>query len=458
MNELMGNATISAKGEYPTCQDTGVATIFVELGNDVAYNGESAAAIQEGVRKAYVEGFLRKSIQMDPLYSQTNTRDNTPANIVVGYSDDMPSDEMRISVIQKGGGCGLLTGFKGITPAQGKDGVKQFVVDTVRTAGGKPCPPVVVSVGIDSDGAQSMIRAQKASLRRIGERDKDPRVAAFELEILDALNALNIGPQGFGGKTTAYDVHVNQGHAHLVHRLVSVDIGCNCVRHQVATIKGQREKSQVFFEKPAEVPEISADEATSEPKKVTLPLDDAQIANLKMGDMVSLSGTIYTARDAAHKRLVDMIERGEELPFDLKNATIYYVGPTPTRPGNVIGSCGPTTSARMDPYSKILFEHGVKGTIGKGPRGQETMDLMKEHGCVYFAAIGGAAASAAASVVSNEPVAFEDLGAEAIRKLEVKDWVCTVAVDSFGKNIFEQKAQDLSSQKQVQSQIQKLIG
>lgn len=172
-------------------------------------------------------------------------------------------------------------------------------------------------------------------------------------------------------------------------------------------------------------------------KYITTPLTYDKVKELKTGDFVYLSGIIYTARDAAHARLVELVEEGKQLPFDLEDATVYYVGPTPTKPGQIIGSCGPTTSYRMDAYTPTLIKHGLRGMIGKGRRSPEVIETMKEYGVVYLAGIGGAAAITADCVISQELICYEDLGAEAVRKLEVKDMPLIVAVDSYGNDIFE---------------------
>lgn len=172
-------------------------------------------------------------------------------------------------------------------------------------------------------------------------------------------------------------------------------------------------------------------------KRVITPLNDLEISELKCGDSILLTGTIYTARDAAHKRLIELIEKGEELPFDLKGETIYYVGPTPPKPGMVIGSAGPTTSYRMDAYAPKLLDLGLKGMIGKGLRNEEVIESIKRNKAIYFGAIGGAAALIGKSIVKSEVIAYEDLGSEAIRRLEVKDLPLVVIIDSLGNNLYE---------------------
>jgi fumarate hydratase subunit beta len=176
----------------------------------------------------------------------------------------------------------------------------------------------------------------------------------------------------------------------------------------------------------------------SEPVKITPPLSDEDVEALKAGDKVLITGTLYTARDAAHKRLIVLIEEGKELPFDIKGQLIYYVGPTPARPGEVIGSAGPTTSGRMDAFTPKLLSLGLKGTIGKGQRSPEVLEAMRKHKAVYMAAVGGAAALIARAIKKAEVIAYEDLGPEAIRKIEVEDFPAIVVNDCKGGDLFTQ--------------------
>lgn len=176
----------------------------------------------------------------------------------------------------------------------------------------------------------------------------------------------------------------------------------------------------------------------AEKKKITTPLTDETVVDLKTGDNVLITGTVYTARDAAHKRLVELVDKGEKLPFDIKGQIIYFVGPTPAKPGQVIGSAGPTTSYRMNAYTPRLIEVGQKGMIGKGEMGPEVVAAMEKNKAVYFAAVGGAGALISKAIVGSEIIAYEDLGAEAIRKLEVKDFPAIVALDCHGGNLFKE--------------------
>ena len=174
----------------------------------------------------------------------------------------------------------------------------------------------------------------------------------------------------------------------------------------------------------------------AEIKRIQTPLTDEVLKGLKIGEKVTISGIIYSARDAAHKRLVELIQKGEELPFELPGQVIYYVGPAPAKPGFAVGSAGPTTSYRMDAYAPVLIEHGLKGMIGKGARGDNVKEAMKKYGAVYFAAIGGAGALISKSIVSAEVIAYPELGAEAVRRMEVEDFPAIVATDMFGDDLY----------------------
>ncbi len=179
--------------------------------------------------------------------------------------------------------------------------------------------------------------------------------------------------------------------------------------------------------------------------KMRTPLTDEVVSGLRAGDRIELSGVVYTARDAAHKRLIQMIKDGEKLPFDLKGQIIYFVGPTPAKPGMPIGSAGPTTSGRMDPYSPYLIEHGLKGMIGKGGRGKEVIEAMLKHKCIYFAAIGGVAALLSKKIKKAEVIAFEDLGTEAVRRMEVEDFPVIVINDIHGGDMYKKGMSEYSS-------------
>jgi fumarate hydratase class I len=429
LSECITNFQIADKGEYPLCQDTGTALFFIELGADVHVIGNLKDAINKGVREAYDQGYLRKSQVDDPIFDRINTKDNTPAVI---YVDFVPGDKIKISFLAKGGGAENCCTLGMLTPSQGVEGVIDFVVETVRKAGGKPCPPIIVGIGIGGTADSVNVLSKRALLKKIGKRHRDPRYSKMEQDILEKINALGIGAQGLGGKTTALDVHIETAPCHIASLPVSVAINCHSSRHGTIII----DKDQTVFEKDEKYIMLSTANKVSNPKKLILPLSFDAVRELNVGDVVSISGTVYTARDAAHKRLMETIQNGEKVPFDMLGQAIYYAGPSPSRVGKPIGSCGPTTSFRMDSFSEIILQQGLRIMIGKGPRTPETISLMQKYGAVYLANIGGAAAVTATKIKNSEIIAYEDLGPEAICKLEVKDFICIVTVDSFGRSLY----------------------
>jgi len=278
---------------------------------------------------------------------------------------------------------------------------------------------------------KAALLAKRSLLRHLGEPNADPAWAAVEARLLSRINALDIGPAGMGGGTTAMGVHIDTYPTHIAGLPVAINIGCHVTRHASAVV-GEPTSVHVQGTAPrqaaAQAPAISG-------KRLQLPLSKADIEDLRAGEMVSLSGPIYTARDAAHKRLVEMLDRGEAAPFDMQGQAVYYAGPSPAKPGKVIGSVGPTTSGRMDKYSSQLISAGLRVMIGKGERSQEVIDSVVANSGTYLVAIGGAAAYMAQCITDSELVAFEDLGTEAIRRLTVKDFPAIVAIDAHGNTI-----------------------
>jgi len=427
--ECISNFQIADEGQYPLCQDTGTALFFVEIGEDVFVRGNLTDAVNQGVREAYTEGYLRKSQVADPLFDRINTKDNTPAII---YAIFVRGDKIKISFLAKGGGAENCCALGMLTPSQGVDGITDFVVETVKKASGKPCPPIIVGVGIGGTADSVGVLAKYALLKKIGQRHPDIRYAKLEEDILQRINSLNIGAQGLGGKTTAFDVHIETAPCHIASMPVGVAINCHSSRHGSVIIG----KSKIIFEKDEKYVTRQLQIKVDNIKKIALPLSLDDVRELSAGDIVSISGTIYTARDAAHKRLLEAIKNNEKLPFNLQGQAIYYAGPSPNRPGKPIGSCGPTTSIRLDSFSDELLKQGLKVMIGKGPRTSQTMELMQKYGAIYLACVGGAAAVTTTKIKSSEIIAYKDLGPEAIHKLAVENFVCIVAVDSFGRSLY----------------------
>jgi len=229
LQQLIDNARIAREENYPICQDTGDAVFFVELGQEVQVEGGGLVdAINRGVAEGYREGYLRFSMVEDPL-RRKNTGDNTPAMVTIQL---VPGDRLRLSFLAKGGGCENMSAFKMLTPADGAKGVKDFVVDTIKKAGGNPCPPVVVGVGIGGTFEQCCMLAKKALLREVGQRHPDPFYAQLEGELLDEINNLGIGPMGLGGRTTAVAVHIETLPCHITSLPVAVNMDCHAHRQK----------------------------------------------------------------------------------------------------------------------------------------------------------------------------------------------------------------------------------
>lgn len=414
---LIENAAIARKERVPICQDTGMAIIFVELGQEMHIEGmDLTEAINQGVRQGYVNGFLRKSMVKDPTFDRMNTKDNTPA--VIHY-DIVPGDLLKITVVTKGFGSENMGDLKMLKASDGIDGIIKFVVDTVDRAGGNPCPPIIVGVGVGGNMEKAAILAKKSLLRTVGEHHPDPNWSKVEDEILERVNKLGIGPQGLGGTQTAMSVFIETYPTHIAGMPVAVNINCHAARHKYIEMSGR----ETIVTKGNQV--------------IQTPLTKKKLADLKAGDSVLISGIIYTGRDAAHKKIVEAIDSGEELPFDIKDQIIYYMGPSPGKPGQVIGSAGPTTSYRMDSYAPKLIAHGLTGMLGKGIRSTEVIKSMKEHGAVYFVTIGGAGAFLSKCIKSVEVVAYPELGPEKVSKLTVEDLPAIVAIDASGNDIYK---------------------
>lgn len=234
LDRMLENTDISAEGEFPLCQDTGMAVVFLELGQEVhIIGGDLHKAINEGVRQGYHEGYLRKSIVRQPFSARINTKDNTPAII---HTDIVPGDRLKISVMPKGGGGENMSRLAMLYPAQGRQGIIDFVVKTVDVAGGNPCPPIIIGIGIGGTAEKTLMLAKKALLRKVGQPHPDGEVAELEKEIIQQVNKLGIGPMGYGGRTTALAVHVEVFPCHIASMPVAVNLQCWCARHKEAII------------------------------------------------------------------------------------------------------------------------------------------------------------------------------------------------------------------------------
>jgi len=234
LDQILQNIEISKQGELPLCQDTGLLVAFLELGQEVhIVGGDLYEAINEGVRQGYKEGYLRKSVVDKPFSARVNTKDNTPAVI---HTEIVPGDRLKITVCPKGGGSENMSYLKMFSPAAGRQGIIDWVVECVDKSGANPCPPIIVGVGIGGTVDQTILIAKKSLLRPVGQPHPDPEVAALEAEILERVNKLGIGPQGLGGRVTALDVHVETFPCHIASMPAAINIQCHCARHEEAVL------------------------------------------------------------------------------------------------------------------------------------------------------------------------------------------------------------------------------
>ena len=406
--EILLNAHLAYKTTRPICQDTGITVVFVDIGQDVHIDGDSLElAINKGVEKGYGQGYLRKSIVDDPVYARKNTETNTPAII---HTRIVPGNTIKITVALKGAGSENMSAVKMLNPSDGIEGIIDFVVETVENSASNSCPPVYVGVGVGGTMEHAAILAKRALLK--------PPLTELELEkqIYEKV------------KDIAFGVSIETHACHIAGLPVAINLNCHAARHAHMILTDSTiipKKIEPDFDIPCNQDKVDY----SLYKKINLPLKDEDIANLKAGDSILLSGELYTARDAAHKKFIE-----EGVPFDIKGQTIYYTGPCPAKEREIIGPAGPTTSARVDSYTPQLLELGLKGMVGKGVRNQEVLNSIKQNKAVYFTATGGAACLLAQKIKSAEVVAYPELGTEAVYKLEVQDFPVIVGIDSQGKN------------------------
>ena len=441
IGQILTNSRMCAMGRRPICQDTGTANVFVKVGVEARtdWTRSLQEIVDEAVRRAYLldTNPLRASVVRDPFDARKNTGDNTPAMLHV---EMVAGDTVDITVSAKGGGSENKTKFAVLNPSAS---VADWVVNTVETLGAGWCPPGILGVGVGGSVEKAMAMAKMALNDPIDMHDllrRGPADRAEELrcEIHERVNKLGIGAQGLGGLTTVLDVKLRSFPTHAASLPVALIPNCAATRHVHFTLDGT---GAATFDPPdlALWPEVTLEAAAAEAKRIDLDaLDEATLAGLEPGDTLLVSGTLYTGRDAAHKRMVETLDRGEALPVDLAGRAIYYVGPVDPVGDEVIGPAGPTTSTRMDKFTdRILGETGLKVMIGKAERGPEALKAIATHGAVYMIAVGGAAYLVSKAIREAEAVAYQDLGMEAIYKLRVEDMPVTLAVDTQGRSIHE---------------------
>ncbi len=434
MAQILINSRLCAEGHRPICQDTGIAIAFIKAGMDARWDTDMSIEemVNEGVRRAYTnpENVLRASILADPDGKRANTRDNTPA---VTHVQLVPGDTVEITVAAKGGGSENKSKFAMLLPG---DNVVDWVLSQVPTMGADWCPPGILSLGIGGTPEKAMLMAKWAMMEPINLHELKARGAAdraeeLRLELYEKVNALGIGAQGLGGLTTVLDVKVTDYPTHAASKPVALLPNCAATRHVHFELDGN---GPATFQPPSleDWPKLTLDFSSSRPLNLDT-VTREEVATLKAGERVLLSGKLLTGRDAAHKRLVDMLDKGEELPVDFTNRFIYYVGPVDPVGDEVVGPAGPTTASRMDRYTEPMLEKaGLLGMVGKSERGPEATEAIRAHGAVYFIAVGGAAYLVAKAIRGARVLAFPELGMEAVYEFEVKDMPVICAVDSTG--------------------------
>ncbi|MFB2538488.1 MULTISPECIES: fumarate hydratase [unclassified Acinetobacter] len=435
--QILINSRMCAEGHRPICQDTGIVNVFIEVGMDVKFDlsMDLDSAINEGVRQGYLENtnILRASVLADPAFSRKNTKDNTPAVI---YHKLVPGNKVEITVSAKGGGSENKSKLAMLNPS---DSIVDWVLKTVPTMGAGWCPPGMLGIGIGGTAEKAMILAKESLMDPIDmdellRRGPQSQLEEMRIELFEKVNALGIGAQGLGGLTTVLDIKIKDYPCHAASKPVGMIPNCAATRHAHFVLDGSG-PAHIQAPKLDDYPEVTWSASNS--KRVNLDTITQEEMNAwQPGDTLLLSGTIYTGRDAAHKRMVDMIDKGEPLPVDLKGKFIYYVGPVDPVREEVVGPAGPTTATRMDKFTRKVLEHtGLFGMIGKAERGQTAIDAIKDHKATYLMAVGGSAYLVSKAIREAEVVAFEDLGMEAIYKFVVEDMPVSVAVDVNGTSV-----------------------
>ena len=437
MAQILVNSRMCAEGHRPICQDTGIVTVFLKIGMDVRWDAELTVEemVNEGVRQAYLhpDNKLRASILADPAGARRNTRDNTPAVVNVQM---VRGGEAEVTVAAKGGGSEAKSKFVMLNPS---DSVVEWVLKTVPTMGAGWCPPGMLGIGIGGTAEKAMLMAKEALMEPIDIQDVIARGPANNLEemrveIYRKVNDLGIGAQGLGGLTTVLDVKILDYPTHAANLPVAMIPNCAATRHAHFVLDGS---GAVQLDPPnlEDWPKLTYD--VSQARRVDLnTITREDVATWKPGEVVLLNGKLLTGRDAAHKRMIDMLNKGEKLPVDFTNRFIYYVGPVDAVRDEAVGPAGPTTATRMDKFTRQMLETtGLLGMVGKAERGPEAISAIRDNKAVYLMATGGAAYLVSKAIKSSKLIAFGDLGMEAIYEFDVKDMPVTVAVDAQGTSV-----------------------
>ena len=437
--QILTNSRMSAEGHRPICQDTGIATVFLKIGQNVRWDATLSVTemVNEGVRRAYNDPInkLRASVLADPAGKRANTKDNTPA--VIHY-ELVAGDDVEVICAAKGGGSEAKSKMVMLNPS---DSIVEWVLKTVPTMGAGWCPPGILGIGIGGTPEKAMLLAKESLMAPVDIHELKARGAAnraeeLRLELYDKVNQLGIGAQGLGGLTTVVDVKVLDYPTHAANLPVAMIPNCAATRHVHFHLDGT---GPAHLPTPSleDWPKVTWEANTQTATRVNLDtLTREEVAAWKPGQTLLLNGRMLTGRDAAHKRIADMLAKGEKLPVDFTNRVIYYVGPVDPVRDEVVGPAGPTTATRMDKFTEtMLAQTGLISMIGKSERGPVAIESIRKHRSAYLMAVGGAAYLVAKAIRAAKVVGFADLGMEAIYEFEVKDMPVTVAVDATGESV-----------------------
>jgi len=438
--QILTNSRMCAEGHRPICQDTGIVNVFVKWGMDCRLDDTSKSlqeVVDEGVRRAYLhpENKLRASVLADPAFTRRNTKDNTPSILHV---EMVPGHHVHVDVAAKGGGSENKSKFKMMNPS---DNIADWVIEMIPQMGAGWCPPGMLGIGIGGTAEHCVHLAKKALMEQIDmstlkQRGPQNDIEALRIEIFDRVNAMGIGAQGLGGLATILDVKILDAPCHAAGKPVAMIPNCAATRHAHFSLDGS---GPAYLEAPKldEWPDVDW-KPSAEAIRVDLDtLTPELVQSWKQGDRILLNGKMLTGRDAAHKRIQDMLARGEDLPVEFKGRVIYYVGPVDPVGEEIVGPAGPTTATRMDKFTRMMLEQGLLAMVGKAERGPMAVEAIRDHKSAYLMAVGGAAYLVARAIKGSKVVGFADLGMEAIYEFEVKDFPVTVAVDSEGNNVHQ---------------------
>ena len=440
--QILTNSRMCAEGHRPICQDTGIVNVFLKIGMDVRFEGFPGSiedAVNEGVRRGYLDpdNTLRASVLADPIFERKNTKDNTPA---VVHMSVVPGNTVDVTVAAKGGGSENKSKFVMMNPS---DSIVDWVLKTVPTMGAGWCPPGMLGIGVGGTAEKAMLLAKEVLMEPIDmfdllARGPSNKLEEMRIELYQKVNALGIGAQGLGGLTTVLDVKIATWPTHAASLPVAMIPNCAATRHAHVVLDGS---GPAFMEPPSLDlwPKVNWVPDIQKSQRVNLDtLTPAEVASWKPGQTLLLNGKMLTGRDAAHKRIQDMMAKGEPLPVDFTNRVIYYVGPVDPVRDEVVGPAGPTTATRMDKFTDMMLEKtGLIAMVGKAERGPVAIEAIRQHKSAYLMAVGGAAYLVSKAIKASKVVGFADLGMEAIYEFDVKDMPVTVAVDASGTSVHQ---------------------